>query len=82
MLKNYCNLFDFRALGFLGFCLSSTGDNACLAALDMFVQCLHGALMSTSGAAHIVAGMTVTEWTSFDKVHQNLHLIMSLLLLP
>lgn len=61
-------LFHFRALGFLGFCLTSTGDNACLAALDMFVQCLHGALISSSGAAHIVAAMTVTEWASLDKV--------------
>jgi hypothetical protein len=64
-----CNVIsDFRALGFLGFYLSSIGDDVCLAALDLFVQCLHGALMSTSGSQYMVAAMTVTEWASLDKV--------------
>ncbi len=73
-MRRYCILITFnlisyfRALGFLGYYLSSIGDDACLAVLDMYVQCLHGALMSTSGSQHMVAAMTVTEWASLDKV--------------
>ena len=58
----------FRALGYLGFSLSKAGDNHSLGALDIFVQCLHGALSSSSGSQFMVAAMVASDWASLSKV--------------
>lgn len=56
-----------RALGFLGFYLSEAGDDQSLGALDLVVQCLHGALSSTSGAQYMVTAMVISEWAALSK---------------